>query len=163
MDNTCGRRVGILEPRRRNYLLRQTRRCSVKPLPKSDLSLVLRTDFSSDAAWNELVALLREPVDGFYAYVAFVDDRDFEGATVEQLVEAGCEADRSFVIVADASSMQPGEHSLLVVDLFEEPGSTFRTIPAQLPSVENNLFVANVFFREFTDAADADGVFRRFP
>jgi uncharacterized protein DUF6924 len=66
------------------------------------------------------------------------------------------------VIVADAVTMGAPEPSLLVVDLFEEPGRTFRAVPSAIQSIENNLSIANMDFWEFADNVDADGVFRDF-
>jgi len=54
------------------------------------------------------------------------------------------------------------EHPILVVDLWETPGRTFRVIPARMWSVENNLSLANMDFHEFAESAGADGVFRGF-
>ena len=69
---------------------------------------------------------------------------------------------KSYVIVADAVTMGAPEPSLLVVDLFEEPGRTFRAVPSAIQSIENNLSIANMDFWEFADNVDADGVFRDF-
>jgi hypothetical protein len=135
----------------------------MKPLPKSDQSLVVRTDFSDEAAWRAVGLAIREPVDGFYAYVDLVDDAAFEGATVDQLVALGNDAHRSFLIVADGETMRGPEHTLLVVDVFADPGRTFRAVPSGIQSIENNLSIANMDFAEFADAVDADGVFRGVP
>ena len=132
----------------------------MKPLPKSDQSLIVRTDFSNEAAWHVVALAIREPVDGFYAYVDFVDDAAFEGATVEQLVKLGNDAHRSFLIVADGETMSGSEHTLLIVDAFADPGRTFRAVPSGIQSIENNLSIANMDFAEFADAVDADGVYR---
>ena len=134
----------------------------MKPLPKSDQALVVRTDFSDDAVWRAIVAKLGEPVDGFFAYVDFVDDAAYRGLTVEQIVELGRPTPKSFVIVVDESAVTHVEHPLLVVDLLEEPGRTFRAIPSQIQGIENNLSIANMDFREFADSADRDGIFRGF-
>ena len=48
------------------------------------------------------------------------------------------------------------------MDLFEELGRTFRAIPSAIQSIENNLSITNMDFREFADNLDADGVFRAF-
>lgn len=135
----------------------------MKPLPKSVQSLVVRTDFSNDAAWRAVVARIREPVDGFFAYVDLVDDRAFEGATVAQLVELGSDVARSFLIVADRETMDGAEQTLLIIDVLVDCGRTFRAIPAAIQSIENNLSITNMDFAEFADWVDADGVFRRFP
>jgi hypothetical protein len=55
------------------------------------------------------------------------------------------------------------EHPILVVDLYTEPGRSFRVVPAEVWGIENNLSTANMDFAEFADEADADGVFRGFP
>ena len=47
--------------------------------------------------------------------------------------------------------------------MYDEPGRTFRVIPSEMWSVENNLSIANMDFAEFADAVDEDGVFRGFP
>ena len=134
----------------------------MKPLPGSDQALVVRTDFSNDAIWNAIVAAIRQPVDGFYASVDFVDDRAFDGLSVEQLMELGRDAAQSFAIAADRIGMEASEPTLLIVDLLREPGRVFRAIPSQIQSIENNLSIANMDFREFADNVDDDGVFRGF-
>jgi len=77
----------------------------MKPLPKSDQALVVRTDFSDDTAWTSVVSAIKRPVDGFFAYVDFVDDPAFGGLTVEQLVALRDGLSKSYVIVADAVTM----------------------------------------------------------
>jgi len=52
---------------------------------------------------------------------------------------------------------------VLVVDLYDEPGRSFRVVPQEAWSVENNLSISNMDFEEFADSVDADGVFRGFP
>ena len=42
------------------------------------------------------------------------------------------------------------------------PEQTFRVIPSELWSVENNLSLANMDFEEFAGAAGAEGVFLGF-
>ena len=135
----------------------------MKPLPISDQALVLRTSFSDDGAWNAVCAAIRQPVDGFFAYVDFVDDAAFDGVSVQELVEFGRHDSRSFIIVADHTTMTSNDHTLLVVDLLEESGRTFRATPAQIQTIENNLSIANVDFREFAEASGPDGVFRGYP
>ena len=134
----------------------------MKRLPRSDQALVIRTDFSDDAAWNTVVAAIQQPVEGFFAYVDFVDDAAFSGLTVEQLVALRDDLSKSYAIVADAVTMSGVEHPLLIVDLIEELGRTFRAVPSAIQSIENNLSIANMDFWEFADNVDADGVFRGF-
>lgn len=134
----------------------------MKPLPRSDQALVIRTDFSDDTAWNTVVSAIRQPVDGFYAYVELVDDPAFRDLTVEQLVAVRDDLSKSYAIVADGITMREAEHPLLVVDLIEELGRTFRAVPSSIQSIENNLSIANMDFWEFADNVDPDGVFRGF-
>lgn len=135
----------------------------MKPLPKSDDALVLRTDFSDDSAWSAVCTAIRQPVDGFFAYVAFVDDPAFADSTVEQLVELGRDLPHSYIIVADRITMATRDRTLLILDLLAEPGRTFRAIPSQIQSIENNLSITNLDFREFAEAAGTDGVYRGYP
>ena len=132
-------------------------------LPESNQALVVRVDFSDDAAWSTICAIIREPVDGFFAYVDFVNDPAFDGVTLDQLVELGRDVSKSFIIVADTTTMTDAERSLLIVDVFVEPGRTFRATPSQIQAIENNLSITNMDFREFAENVDADGVFRGFP
>jgi hypothetical protein len=134
-------------------------------LPDTGESLVIRTDYSDDAAWDAVRAAMRArtPVDGFRANVAFVSDPSFDGLDVEQII-AHLPPDRrdSFVFVVDAATLRDPEHPVLVVDLYEHRGRTFRVIPSSAWSVENNLSLANMDFGDFAESADPDGVFRGF-
>jgi hypothetical protein len=136
----------------------------MKRLPKSQNALVLRTDFSDQAAWETIRDAIRAPVGEFHAYVTFVEETAYDGLTRAQLLELFDEdRDHTFVIVADRTSMADAEHVLLVVALFRERGREFRAIPSQIQSIENNLSIANMDFHEFADSVDDDGVFRGFP
>lgn len=134
-------------------------------LPESDNALLLRTDFSSDATWNSLCSAVRVPSEhGFLANLDCISDPAFDGLTVEQLVAlAERDGDRAFAFVADAVTLTDPEQPVLVVDLFDEPGRTFRVIPGEMWGVENNLSIANLDYGDFADSADPDGVFRGFP
>jgi hypothetical protein len=136
----------------------------VQKLPKSDQSLLLRTDYSDDAAWVALCAAVQMPSDeGFQAYLDCISDPDYDGLTVEQLValQQGV-GDPTFLFIADRHALTHPEQPILVVDLGDQPGRTFRVIPSEMWAVENNLSIANLSYCEFADHADADGVFRGF-
>jgi len=138
----------------------------MRRLPDSDQALVLRTDFSEQATWNAVRAMILEPVGPyrFYASVEFVDDPEYRDASTAALLDmARRSAFRTFLIVADRLTMTQPEHPLLVMDLNREPGREFRALPSQIQSIENNLSIANMDFAEFANAVDADGVFRGFP
>jgi len=144
-------------------------------LPKSDESLLVRTDFSSDEAWQQLVGQeARENEDGFRAYAEPVSDPAFDAAsweTVKAAVPAGQGA--SVLFIADGISLSSPDHPILVVDLSdtylsvaEFPEITcrtpFRCIPSELWGVDNNLNISNMGWEEFEGAAGEDGVFRGF-
>jgi len=134
----------------------------MKPLPPSDRALVIRTDFSNQAAWDSIRRVIAEPVDGFYAYVQYVDDVEYDGLTREQLLDLFREYNQSYAMVVDDVTVSSAEYPILVVDLFENPGAEFRAIPSMIQSIENNLSIANMDFVDFADSADEDGVLRGF-
>lgn len=135
----------------------------MKHIPDTKNSLVLRTDFSDAAGWNFIYAAIREPVGEFQAYVDFVSDPEYDGLTTEQvlsLIPKGFK--NSFMFIVDQTSLSHGEHPIIVVDLYDQVGRTFRVIPSEMWSIENNLSLANMDFAEFADSVDQDGIFRGF-
>ncbi|MFG2369342.1 DUF6924 domain-containing protein [Streptomyces mirabilis] len=133
-------------------------------LPCSANALVVRTDFSSDAAWEALRLALSSPSDGgFLACVELVDDRQFAGVTAEEalsLLPVGYR--HPLLVLADAVALASEELPLVVVDLREEHGRCIRVVAGELWGIENNLSISNMDFREFAGAVDEDGVFRDF-
>ena len=69
----------------------------------------------------------------------------------------------TFMFIVDQETLARDDRPVLVIDLFVEPGRTFRVIPSAMWSVENSLSLANMDFAEFADSADEDGIFRGFP
>jgi hypothetical protein len=133
------------------------------PVPPVNDSLLLRTDFSSDQGWADLCDLLRHPVDGFEPGLFCVSDPDFAGLTASDAAAlAGDDGGLTFAFLADAEAINGPEHSVLAVDLSDDPGRSFRVAPWELGTVQANLEIANMDFAEFADAA-GDGVFRGFP
>ncbi|MCX5129526.1 hypothetical protein [Streptomyces sp. NBC_00347] len=130
------------------------------PLPKpGDLtSLVLRTHFGDEAAWDAL----RSAIDG----ATFVSDRRFAEADVQALADAAAAAEErewfNHLFIADATAMADPDHPLLAVDLWVEPGRTFRVPARWFFDVSANLGLANMYFEEFAEAADASGTFQGF-
>jgi hypothetical protein len=136
----------------------------MKSIPETNGSLVLRTDFSDSAAWDAICSAIQAPHGEFRAYVHLISDRDYDGIALPQLVPLATEsASRTFMFVVDRTTMTHEEHPVLVLDLWREPGRTFRVIPSQMWSVENNLSIANMDFFEFAKAVGDDGIFRGFP
>ncbi len=138
----------------------------MKTIPSTQNVLVLRTDFTDQAAWVEICAEIRKPVGTlhFLAYLDFLNDVEYADITKKQLLNSlPSDYNHSFIIVADRKAMTHPEHPLLIIDLLKESAPEFRAVPSQIQSIQNNLSIANMDFKEFTDATDEDGIFRRFP
>jgi hypothetical protein len=77
----------------------------MKDLPYTEDSLVLRTDFSDEAAWDRVCDEIEAPVDSdgevFRAYASFVSDPDFDGLGISALTALGQRTDRRFLFVVD--------------------------------------------------------------
>ncbi|MGH7514960.1 MAG: DUF6924 domain-containing protein [Gemmatimonadales bacterium] len=134
-----------------------------KPIPETTNAAVLRTDFSDEAAWAAICGQIRAPSGDFMATVDCLSDPEFEGLTpseVPELVRPGSR--HTFLFLVDRHTIADPEHGVLVVDLYAEPGRSFRVIPSEMWGVENNLSIANMDFGEFADSVDVDGVFRGF-
>src|SRR5215213_7718790 len=100
------------------------------PIPSIDESLLLRTDFSDDEAWSVLCDLLQTPVGEFEASLLCVSDRAFEGLTAARLAElAADEEELTYAFLADTEAMHGEEHTVVVVELWDDPGRTFRVAP----------------------------------
>jgi hypothetical protein len=134
------------------------------PQPADLTSLVLRVDFTDDVAWEAVKAAIIDAHE--YPTATFVSDPAFAGVSVEALVAADAAASENekltYVFVADTVTMVDGEHALLVIDLFDEPGRSFRVPPQWFADVSTNLAIANMDFDEFADATDALSTFRGF-
>lgn len=137
------------------------------PMPDDLTSLVLRTDFSDDAKWYAVKAAL-DRLDT-HRSATYVSDPAYTSVSVEALVEAdpaAADDDKlTYVFLADATTMSDDEHRLLAVDLYGEPGRTFRVPLGYFTDVSTNLSIANLDFADFADFADATdetGTFRGF-
>ncbi|MCM1974564.1 hypothetical protein [Streptomyces sp. G1] len=136
------------------------------PLPHPDdlTSLVLRTDFGDEGAWDVVRAVLDAA--GEYPHATYVSDLCFADVDVQALVdeEAAAEEDDQivYVFLADTTTMGDPGHPVLAVDLSDEPGRTFRVPVQWFPDVAANLSIANMDFADFADAADGSGTFRGF-
>ena len=109
-------------------------------IPKTKDALVGRTDFSNQAAWDAICAMIRAPVDGFLAYVEFLDDGEYRDISKEQLLGLVPEDyNHSFIIIVDRTAISQPDFPLLIVDLYEGSGRAFRAAPAQIQSIENTV------------------------
>lgn len=133
-------------------------------LPKSSTSLLVRTDFTSDDAWQQVSGeARRENEDGFAAFIEPISDPAFDRATWET-VKAAVPADGEgapVLFVADSTTLTAPDHPILVVDV-RGGRPPFRCVPSELWSVENNLNIANMDWDDFAGAVDPAGVFRGF-
>src|SRR4051812_24685926 len=126
-------------------------------------SLVIRTDFSNDQGWERVRNAVLKPVGDFRAYVEFLDDRAYDGLRVETLLELiPADTSHAFVFLVDSAALSDPDNPILVVDLFGEPGRTFRVVPSAMWAVENNLSLANMDWEDFSENVDEHGVFRGF-
>ncbi|WP_425399794.1 DUF6924 domain-containing protein [Aeoliella sp.] len=157
----------------------------MKMLPNSNDSLFIRTYFDDEESWQTICREIREPAaehtegwsllgelyetpgqqfpDKPQAFLTIVDDQDFSGEAPKQL--ASClpsNTHHSFLLVVDEQATTNPEHPILVVDVNDQVGRTFRTVPSQVQSIENNLSLANMDWEDFSESIDADGVFRGF-
>jgi len=142
----------------------------------SDLSPVIRSDFSNQTAWDALRARIATPSeDEFLANVEYIEDPAYEGITPDQVHALFADdSTHAIAIVADTTTMNHSESPLLVIDLLKTATEIrvashdlkrvkeLRVIPSELWAIENNLSWSNMSFSEFVDSADDDGIFRGF-
>ena len=83
----------------------------------------------------------------------------------QQYLLAGLPRDyeHPILFVVDTAATTLPEYPILIIDLAEEFGRSFRAIPSAIQSIENNLSIANMGFSEFAEATDENRIFRRFP
>ena len=117
----------------------------MKSLPQIDETLLVRTDFSDETAWNEICAECADrsrdagrPID-LYASLDesmaqalategvplphVVDDREYQAATTEELEELAAGVSQSpLMFIVDETAVSRPDHPILVVDLFQVPG-----------------------------------------
>lgn len=135
----------------------------MKKFAEAENALVVRTDFSSDEKWEELKKMISTPVDDMQANVDFLDDAEYDGLQADQLkglLEE--ESEHEFIFLVDKETMENSDQPVLCVDVFENPGDTFRVIPSQMWAVENNLSLMNMEYADFKNATDDQNVFRGF-
>ncbi|MFD7758021.1 DUF6924 domain-containing protein [Streptomyces sp. NPDC059757] len=147
-------------------------------------ALIIRTDYSDEAAWQAVVAALRQPwgENGeLEAHVHVIDDPVWAEVTPDDVLAAvRRDDDLSVVFVADRVTMHSAHCALLACDVWDEEEDLdpmyyqelidaslpreFRTAPAAVQDVHANLSIANMDFEEFAEEASADpeGVLRPF-
>ncbi|MFI5716359.1 DUF6924 domain-containing protein [Nocardia sp. NPDC051750] len=136
-----------------------------RSLPEGE-SLLVRTDFTDDAAWAQtLAAVIASYDEDMMSELTPVDDVSFAGLTAADL---GDLIDgQTYVFLADTITMTDPEHPLLAVDTSDEDvrgdgDPVFRIAPLAMAEVEVNFLLANVDFEDYAGSVDDDGVFRGF-
>jgi ectoine hydroxylase-related dioxygenase (phytanoyl-CoA dioxygenase family) len=131
----------------------------------SDASLLVRTDFSNEQAWQTVCELAQRPTvaDGFTASLVCVSDQQCANVAPDVAAkQVHKDVGSAVVFIADAQSMEAPEHTILCIDTRNANAASFRVIPSELWGPENNLRLGNMDFDEFANEAQADGVFRGF-
>ncbi|MBY8881893.1 DUF6924 domain-containing protein [Actinacidiphila acidipaludis] len=129
------------------------------PAPKDLTSTILRTDFRDEAAWSAVRAAIAA-ADGS-PHATYVSDPRFTDVSIQALIDEEDAADEddklTYVFLADAITMTDASSPLLAVDLYDEPGRTFRVPADRYAEISANLSIANSDFADFADEADASG------
>jgi hypothetical protein len=137
-------------------------RSAMPSLPDSEIYLLVRTYFGDDASWDALRGEIEEgSEEGFFANVEYVDDRQFEGFSVEALEAAHPHrADGWDVMyVADERGIREPAHPLLLVRVGSAEDLPFRCRADLLYEVDANLSLANLDWEDFRDQVGASGVY----
>lgn len=113
---------------------------------------------------NLVAAVRTENADGFRAYVQFIDDARWVGATPDDVRSAIPDNSEgaSVLFIADDITLTTEGSPVLVVDL-QEGRPSFRCVAADLWAVDNNLNLANADWEDFAEAVDEQGVYRSEP
>jgi hypothetical protein len=143
-------------------------------LPDTDLGLVIRTDFSDEAAWEAVRARLMDGHAAEHNAIAVdeqallcVGESAYAGLTPEQasdLVEEASDVARSVVFLADTTTISTADQTLLAVtspdeDLRDSPW-TFRLKPESVVRVSGMLSSGRLSFSEYVEDVDDNGVYK---
>lgn len=127
-------------------------------IPEIDDSLVVRTWFGDEAAWQRTVAAVSTPSpQGYVAYVQYCDDSANDGATMAELHDAMDFGEAAVGFIADEMAQTSEGFPLLVIDVTGDEREPFRC-PATLAwDVENDLNLNDTPWESYLDAL-RDGV-----
>ena len=133
-------------------------------LPRTQNPQIIRTDFSDHSAWEKARSKIRKPYGDNTAGVEFIDKLEYKDLTKEQLLKLIPENyNHNFFIIFDRLAAAMPESPLLIVDLSEEPGREFRADPSQIFGIESNLETSNIWFSEFANFVNEDGIYCGYP
>ena len=142
-------------------------------MSNSQDALVVRTDYSDEKTWSELCLAIErsserlvkysEGLENYQDYIEYFEDPELNNLSVEQVLSLLPElVYRGEIFIVDRESLSHPDRPILVVDVYDKPGRTFRVVPNQMWSVDANLGIANMDFEEFAESVDEDGIFRGF-
>ncbi|HWC78684.1 MAG TPA: hypothetical protein VG756_01855 [Pseudonocardiaceae bacterium] len=129
-------------------------------LPESEAPLLVRTDFTHGRAWLAVQDELDVVWDLADDSVTFVDEPEYTGLTAAQLIALVPDGPHPVLLVADEVTFAGEDHPVLVVDLRDQPGRTFRAETAAVNSVIEVLSSADQSFTDYLDHLDDTGVYR---
>ena len=90
-----------------------------------------------------------------------MDDLEFDRLTPEGLLDLDpCPTETVFLV--DPVTTSHPERPILAVDVSDEPGRSFRLVPAQVRAFSENMLMGNMDFADFADGIDEDGISRGF-
>jgi hypothetical protein len=130
-----------------------------------DASLLIRTDFSDDAAWALLCAAVQAPesTEGFLANFVCVSDPAIAMQPPEDIAaQVHGELLHSAIYFADEAAFSDPTYPVLCIDGSGAAAESFRVIAEQMWGPENNLRLGNMDYADFLGAVEPDGVFRGF-
>jgi hypothetical protein len=134
---------------------------NIPQLPLGEDLPVVRTDFSDDDAWHEVVARIGAAYDDgdgdmISIPVTPIDDERYANLTADQLAAlVPQDAQWPMLAVADAQTMASADRHVLLVNLDEESRSpTARALPTAVVEIGVNLWMANMDWEDF--AGDPD-------
>ncbi|MBY8888982.1 hypothetical protein K7472_29660 [Streptomyces sp. PTM05] len=137
---------------------------ALPPLTQETFGLLVRTDFTDDAAWTSLLDTVHrpgpgydDPIEDFTDDVDAVDDPAFEGSSPEQLMalvrdnQDPGQVTADLVMIADGTTMRDPDRHVLVVPLAGPIGHAFRIIPERVGIMVCNLAIGNMGIEAFMD------------
>lgn len=126
---------------------------------------LVRTDFSHDSTWNELIHIASTPSVpyGFQAYLEPINSPNFQSQDAQTIAKnLPGNYPFAFLFLFDSLTQNHPEHPVLCVHLKKAEPNWFRVKPKHLWIVENNLSISNVDFEEFMEDLDENGIFKGF-
>ena len=132
-------------------------------IPESENFVLIRTAFSHELRWTELLKIAKNQPEPFTAWFAVLEDLSLNGSTVEQIVNDLPENYRQCALfIADERALLEDGFPCLVVGPLGEGLRPFRALARELPAIDANLSIGNMDYEEFEEATEADGIFRGF-